>query len=570
MQASQTNQTSTISSAVQGFFASLRGSGTANIVDAASASLGIENKLFASILAASKDVDAAIARAQQLASEDVSVKPTDSNSAKKAAFGENRIEKNETISNASKDAADEMKEGQQRLHELKKERVEEVKKRNETKKIAAQADETTDDVAVDEKTDETESVVVADVATPKEDVVVVEERAPEVLVEDEQKPAGVCLVTNAVIDEVEPEVCLDSDKPAEDSSDLDVETLLMMQQALMGRMAGATKKENTEENASADADDLLSAQNKTNAPEIKTADAFLALRPTSKGEEKTDVAAKTSLEDAQDSLSNVADNATKSGQQTVTLSASEDSKNKISAWRNYVMNELMNNEKGVSEIKTQAPVVNSNITVAAVAPVNGGNGAALDSATAGSVRTLGSTASASQNTVVAEGTQKSNPYNFASQLSATRASRGGSSGLPSAVEQVSLYLHRQVKAGNDNITLQLRPAELGRIEIKLQIADDNHVQGFVIVDNKATLEMLSQDSGSLQRALQNAGLQADAGCMQFSLREDGGSSLFKFNSRSMAKDTREDKEGAALAEADAAIAAADIYYVAPGRVNFRV
>ena len=49
------------------------------------------------------------------------------------------------------------------------------------------------------------------------------------------------------------------------------------------------------------------------------------------------------------------------------------------------------------------------------------------------------------------------------RCSATRAAKGGSTGLPSAVEQVALQLHKQVKDGNDQITMQLQIDSAGTI-----------------------------------------------------------------------------------------------------------
>jgi flagellar hook-length control protein FliK len=75
--------------------------------------------------------------------------------------------------------------------------------------------------------------------------------------------------------------------------------------------------------------------------------------------------------------------------------------------------------------------------------------------------------------------------------------------------------------GESEVTLQLKPEELGRVDIKLSFGDDNTVTGTVVADSKATLEMLSKDVGGLQRALQDAGLRVDDNSLQFALRGDG-------------------------------------------------
>ena len=104
------------------------------------------------------------------------------------------------------------------------------------------------------------------------------------------------------------------------------------------------------------------------------------------------------------------------------------------------------------------------------------------------------TADAANSPVALESAKSSNPYSFASQLSEARAMNGGTtlSALPSAVEQVMMQLSRNVKNGNDQMTLQLHPADLGRINIKLDFLGDGKVQGTVIADNQTTLDMLSK------------------------------------------------------------------------------
>ena len=162
-----------------------------------------------------------------------------------------------------------------------------------------------------------------------------------------------------------------------------------------------------------------------------------------------------------------------------------------------------------------------------------------------------------------------NPYSFASQLSAARAANGGTAGLPTAVEQVMLQLSRNVKSGNDQMSLQLHPAELGQINIKLSINADGKVQGTVTASNPATLELLSKDSKGLERALQDAGLTTDTGGLQFSLGNQSGNAQQHANGQAAAgqTDSSGDEAGTALAVNDTE---AERYYVTPGRVNLKV
>lgn len=223
------------------------------------------------------------------------------------------------------------------------------------------------------------------------------------------------------------------------------------------------------------------------------------------------------------------------------------------------------------------PVVAPNNAALTAALANGKAAeiAPEDNATARPLAATAANANAAQSPMHAEGSRPVGSYDFASQLSALRATKGGATGLPAAVEQVTLQLHKMAKLGADQMTLQLRPAELGRIEIKLEFAKDgsNGVKGIVIADTQAALDMLQKDSGGLQRALQDAGLRADSGSLQFNLRGDGQQNASAQNNDGQAS-AGNGRGGFAAAndgsEALAANAAEETYYITPGRVNLRV
>jgi hypothetical protein len=175
---------------------------------------------------------------------------------------------------------------------------------------------------------------------------------------------------------------------------------------------------------------------------------------------------------------------------------------------------------------TTAQPASTNITVAATT-ANAGTGSDSDSSANGksngehSSSFAADTITNSTSGLSAEGAQATGTYNFASTLSAFRAANGGTTGLPSAVEQVVLQLNRGVKNGDSQISVQLQPGDLGKITVKLDVGADGKVQGTVTADNPKTLDMLQKDSRSLERALQDAGLRADQGSLQFSLSKQG-------------------------------------------------
>lgn len=85
-------------------------------------------------------------------------------------------------------------------------------------------------------------------------------------------------------------------------------------------------------------------------------------------------------------------------------------------------------------------------------------------------------------------------------------------------EQVALSVKRAANDGGGRITLQLSPAELGRIHVKLDIDEEKNVRASVAVERPATLELLQRDLRALERALQDAGLKTDQHELSLSLQ----------------------------------------------------
>jgi flagellar hook-length control protein FliK len=91
-------------------------------------------------------------------------------------------------------------------------------------------------------------------------------------------------------------------------------------------------------------------------------------------------------------------------------------------------------------------------------------------------------------------------------------------------EQVAVTLRQAVSSGSDHIQIQLQPADLGAVDVKLSINHDGRVTVVVSADRSDTLNLLQQDASSLAQALRDAGLQADSSSLSFNLR--GG---YQFN-----------------------------------------
>ena len=137
------------------------------------------------------------------------------------------------------------------------------------------------------------------------------------------------------------------------------------------------------------------------------------------------------------------------------------------------------------------------------------------------------------------------------------------------VEQISVKVTKALEAGIDKINIQLRPAHLGRVEVKIEMSQDNRLSAMVVVDNRETLETLKNDSRALQRSLLEAGLNTDSGDLNFSLR--GEEQNAKEENGSSSTPLTGDEEIAELEEMiiEEAIIASDGQVLTNGRIDVR-
>ncbi|MBN8542684.1 MAG: flagellar hook-length control protein FliK [Alphaproteobacteria bacterium] len=88
------------------------------------------------------------------------------------------------------------------------------------------------------------------------------------------------------------------------------------------------------------------------------------------------------------------------------------------------------------------------------------------------------------------------------------------------MDQVKVGVTQAISDGVDRITIQLNPQDLGRVEVKMDIAADGMSQISFLVDKADTFDLLQRDARALERMLQEAGVRADAGSMEFNLRQE--------------------------------------------------
>lgn len=109
-----------------------------------------------------------------------------------------------------------------------------------------------------------------------------------------------------------------------------------------------------------------------------------------------------------------------------------------------------------------------------------------------------------------------NPQGFVNYLTAA-----GRSMPAQTLQMISLQVQRNAAAKIDTFTMQLDPADLGRLDIRMKFDDDGGVKLHLTADRAETLSMLQKDSQQLERLLQKAGLNADDASLSFDLRQQG-------------------------------------------------
>lgn len=86
---------------------------------------------------------------------------------------------------------------------------------------------------------------------------------------------------------------------------------------------------------------------------------------------------------------------------------------------------------------------------------------------------------------------------------------------------VPVEIGARALAGNRRFDIRLDPAELGRIDVSLEISEKGEVSARLTVDRVETLHMLQRDARTLERAFEQAGLKPSEGGIDLSLRDSG-------------------------------------------------
>ena len=88
---------------------------------------------------------------------------------------------------------------------------------------------------------------------------------------------------------------------------------------------------------------------------------------------------------------------------------------------------------------------------------------------------------------------------------------------------LALQIAVTAQSGRSRFEIRLDPADLGRIDVRIDVDRHGQMTSHLTVEKPETLAMLRQDAPQLQRALDNAGFKTGDNGLQFSLRDQSSS-----------------------------------------------
>jgi flagellar hook-length control protein FliK len=115
-------------------------------------------------------------------------------------------------------------------------------------------------------------------------------------------------------------------------------------------------------------------------------------------------------------------------------------------------------------------------------------------------------------------------FGFSVATTASSAADSGSTGTTSnaaavPVAGLAVAIAARAQNGSNQFDIRLDPAELGRIDVRLDVDRDGQVTTHVTADRADTLELLQNQQPQLQQALEQAGLKTADNGLQFTLRD---------------------------------------------------
>lgn len=138
---------------------------------------------------------------------------------------------------------------------------------------------------------------------------------------------------------------------------------------------------------------------------------------------------------------------------------------------------------------------------------------------------------------------------------------------------IALQIAKHVSKGVSTFEIRLDPAEMGRIDVKLELGQDGRVTALLAVEKPETLDLLQRDAKALEQALKDAGLDVDSDALNFSLQDGDAGGEFASNAGEGGEANGTDDDGPATTQDQAlvtAMAARQIDAAARGGIDVSI
>lgn len=121
---------------------------------------------------------------------------------------------------------------------------------------------------------------------------------------------------------------------------------------------------------------------------------------------------------------------------------------------------------------------------------------------------------------------RSEPRTAAATIAKSTAAQTQTRFAPHTAHQLAAQISQRFQSGAKVFDIRLDPAELGRVDVRLEVGHDNRVQAVLAAERPETLAELQRSARDLERALQDAGLDVGENGLEFQLRDENGSEEF--------------------------------------------
>jgi flagellar hook-length control protein FliK len=167
-----------------------------------------------------------------------------------------------------------------------------------------------------------------------------------------------------------------------------------------------------------------------------------------------------------------------------------------------------------------APAAKPDVAVSAAAPAASAPPSHDHAAVTASTQAVVAPDASAQAAALAAAVQNSAPTPI---TTASLTAAPAAAGAPVPVSGLAVEIAASVQSGKTRFELRLDPADLGRIDVRIDVDRSGQVTSHLTVEKPETLSMLRQDAPQLQQALNDAGLKTSSNGLQFSLRDQSAS-----------------------------------------------